>query len=155
MVEYTKKYREENKEAIAEKQKEYHMSKKDQISARKKEYYKNNLDKIRQRHQRNKDKIRIRSKLYMRKYRQENVPKRDATNLWKLREKRRIYRLENKEKIQNSRKIYTQANSEKVLICAGVFLNISVSRLLPQVLEELFLAKERRSQRPMEVVLPP
>ena len=101
--EYSKKYRQENKDKIKEYMKKYRQENKDELEEWGRKYYQKNKDKRKEYYQKNKDKkkkYRQENKEYIRKYRQENKDK--------IREQKRKYLKENKDKFREWRRKYLQ-----------------------------------------------
>jgi gas vesicle protein len=113
---YNKKYREDNKDYIAELQKEYREKNSENIKLYKKEYYQEKKDTIKEKsnnyYQENKDHVLKRTKQYY----QENKEKIAQYNKeWreKNKEKSKAYREEHKEKYQAYQKDYNKEYREK------------------------------------------
>ena len=104
--EYDKQYYEANKEKIAERDKRYNKANKEKIAERRKQYYRANRDKILERNKQwyedNKDKVVE----YHKQYYQDNKEK--------IAEHSKQYREANKEKIFERSKQYHEDNKEKI-----------------------------------------
>ncbi|MEK4970667.1 hypothetical protein MKX29_23985 [Cytobacillus sp. FSL R7-0696] len=101
IAERNRKYREENREKIAESQRKYYEENREKIAERHSKYYEENRENIAKYYEENRDKIAER----MRKYYEEN---RD-----KIAEVKRKYYEENRDKIAGYRRKFREENREK------------------------------------------
>ena len=109
LAEKNRKYRQENKERIAEYRRKYYQENKESIAEYKRKYRQENKEIIRKYKQENKERIAEYSRKYkqenkesIRKYRQEN------------KERSRKYQQENKERIAELSRKYQQENKERI-----------------------------------------
>ena len=121
-----KKYQEDNKDKISERNKKYYKNNKDKISERNKKYnkkyYENNKDKISEKNKINNKKYRENNKDKIKQYRENNKKK--------LAEKKKQYRENNKDKIKQYLKNNKDKRRRKIIcpICGILTVKYNINR---------------------------